>query len=360
MPLTPSQYLELTEPFRLKEHGLKPQKDGDEGGNPYLLKTALQKRLYRVAPGWEMSEPKLVTLQGDVVVMSGSLTIEGQTHGALGIGTIRHSTNGNAGVEAQLLSTAFKTASSDILPRCALLFGIGWYLKVIPAGWKKRVNTWEGLEAYLTEVRKVWEESQADIERAKTKLGMNETRPERRIGGEEKKVDPATGEIQQPPPDTFARNFPATAATAFVPDKLYAETKDVFNARTHFDNFLKKHADALQGKTQDEAVAYVRNQHWNWSTDRVTAFAAYGKTTFGMTNAEILEALTAIAGHELKRFRDWDRGPEMTARAALLAWQGGYVPSNIRELGTEKHMTSDEIGEAVLLCEVYDQQREHA
>lgn len=166
MAVTRTQYLELTRPFALKEHGLKPQREGDTGGQPYLLKTALERRLYTVAPGWEIGAPQLITVQGDVVVMSATMTIEHQTMGALGTGTIKHSKDSIPAVDAQFVATAYKTASSDLLPRCALMFGLGWYLKVIPADWKKRVLTWDGLADYLATVQASWENANADLLRA--------------------------------------------------------------------------------------------------------------------------------------------------------------------------------------------------
>jgi len=181
MPMSYSTYVELTRPFLLKEHGLKPQRENDPGGQPYLLKTALERRLYRVAPGWSMGQPVLISITGDVIVMSGSMTIEGQTHGALGTGIIRHSTNGNAAQDAQFVATAFKSASSDILPRCAVLFGIGWYLKSIPADLKKRVVTWDGLRDYLALVQSSWESANADVLRAVEKIAEAGQQKERRI-----------------------------------------------------------------------------------------------------------------------------------------------------------------------------------
>lgn len=164
MPVTQQMYLEFTRPFAAHEHGIKP------GGGAYILKTAIEKRLYKVAPGWEMSQPTLITVQGDVVVMSASLKIEGQSHGAIGTGIIKHSKDGNSATDAQFVSTAFKTASSDCLPRAALLFGLGWYLKVIPEAWKERVKNKEGLSMYLDEVMKAWEKANIDTAAAQTIL----------------------------------------------------------------------------------------------------------------------------------------------------------------------------------------------
>lgn len=165
--LTQGQFYELGIPFALNEHGLM-------NGNAYLLKTAIQRRLYKVCPGWEMNEPKLMTIEGGVVVLTGSLILEGQAQGALGTGIIQ--ANSDPYKHAQAVRMAFKTAASDLLPRCALLFGVGWYLKTIPDDWKSRVKTREGLAAYLDIMRQKWQDSSGEVERVTGKADEKSTR----------------------------------------------------------------------------------------------------------------------------------------------------------------------------------------
>jgi hypothetical protein len=152
--LTPGQFYELGLPFALNEHGFM-------NNNPYLLKTAIQRRLYRVCPGWTMTEPTLMTIEGGVVVLTGSLILEGQAQGALGTGIIL--ANSDPLKHAQAVRMAFKTAASDLLPRCALYFGVGWYLKVIPTDWKDRVKSREGLAQYLDIMRQKWQDGAGDV-----------------------------------------------------------------------------------------------------------------------------------------------------------------------------------------------------
>lgn len=157
MSVTPRLYLELTEPFAVHEHGFV-------NGNPYILKHAIERRLYTAAPGWSLSPPALLNRESRLIVLTATLTIEGQAHGALGTGIVRSADDGTDKY-VQALATAYKTAASDLLPRCALLFGVGWYLKTMNKEQKSKASTAEGLSGYLQQIRGAWEKAGGNLEK---------------------------------------------------------------------------------------------------------------------------------------------------------------------------------------------------
>ena len=152
--LTEKQIAELGKPFELKEHGFNQ-------GNVYILKSAIRSRLNRITPGWQLLSPELMAVDGDVVIMKGAIRIGDITRYGVGTGPIlRADKNGIVFDGAKLMgmiAKAYKTAASDVLPRAALEFGIGEYLKDKPkdikepqfAGWLAKLtavpvdpNTW--------------------------------------------------------------------------------------------------------------------------------------------------------------------------------------------------------------------------
>lgn len=171
----PGQRFELETPFRFEEHGFVPQREGDTGGNVYIQKNAIRRRLDRSTPSWSISEPRLLTIQDDVVTMTATLTIEGQAHGGIGTGIIqRYTRKGELKSQYDIsreVQKALKTAASDCFPRAAYYFGIGWYLRGIPASWKDRVKTPEGLKEYLRMVTDVMEKAKGDAAKAMEVLG---------------------------------------------------------------------------------------------------------------------------------------------------------------------------------------------
>lgn len=127
MPLTEQNLLTLAKPFALHEHGFVQ-------GNPYLLKSAIRERLSKVDLLWTASEPEFVTMAGeDVVVYRGSITIGGVTRWGLGSGIIQRTDKKGNPVEgfslAKNIAKAHKQAASDVLPRAAIEFNVGAYLK---------------------------------------------------------------------------------------------------------------------------------------------------------------------------------------------------------------------------------------
>lgn len=123
----------LEKPFTFEEHAMDP--------NIYIRKSAIRRRLAEVDAAWEMTPPQLMNANENVVLMSGGLTVAGVTRYAVGTGIItRTKINKQSGdvialpdyEVARNLAHAYKTAASDLLPRCALLFGVGDYLRDIP------------------------------------------------------------------------------------------------------------------------------------------------------------------------------------------------------------------------------------
>lgn len=127
--LSEKQILELQRPFAFAEHGFNQK-------NPYILKSAIRARLNRLTPGWQLLQPELVAVDGDVVVMRGGLQIGDVKRYGVGTGIIlRADSDGaifNGAKLAGMIAKAYKSAASDILPRAALEFGMGEYLKDKP------------------------------------------------------------------------------------------------------------------------------------------------------------------------------------------------------------------------------------
>jgi hypothetical protein len=144
--LTPKQISDLEKPFEVKEHRFL-------SGNPYILKSAIRTRLRQVDPHYTTGAPELLARDGDVVIMLGSLTIGDITHFGVGTGTMIVSTKNETTGEiipvspfeaARQMAKAYKQAASDILPRAALEFNCGNYLKDKPKAVKQ-----EGFEDWL-------------------------------------------------------------------------------------------------------------------------------------------------------------------------------------------------------------------
>jgi hypothetical protein len=146
----------LEMPFPLSAHGFV-------NGNVYLLKDAIRTRLTGVDPEWTQTPPQLISESGDVVTYAGGLAVAGVLRWGLGTGIIqqlepRRGKNAGEMVDpspfeiARTVAKAHKTAASDLLPRCALEFGIGAYLKRMPKGTK----TPEALASWLDGIAPHW------------------------------------------------------------------------------------------------------------------------------------------------------------------------------------------------------------
>ncbi len=145
----------LEEPFDVEEHDWKD-------GQIYLRKDAIRRRLTEADPRWELSPPAIVNVHDDVVIMTASLIVAGISRAGIGTGVIQHAKidpktgEVNRTVEANLLAKAYKSAASDCLPRAALEFNVGWYLRHLSDQAKQWVKTREGLQKYLASLNKHW------------------------------------------------------------------------------------------------------------------------------------------------------------------------------------------------------------
>lgn len=149
--LTIDQIALLQKPFQPNEHGWV-------NGSIYIKKAAIRRRLNQVDPAWMISPPALVIAQDDLIVLTGTLTIGGVARSGLGTGIIQLTKKLSSGSVVDLegfelsraRAKAYKTAASDILPRAASMFGVGDYLKEIPAGVKDE----QKLAAYFQSINR--------------------------------------------------------------------------------------------------------------------------------------------------------------------------------------------------------------
>lgn len=149
---------QLEKPFAFEDHGIIRKKD-QTIDNVYLLKEAIRRRMSLIDPQWSTGAPELVGIQGDVVVMRGTLTLLGATRTAMGTGKItrtRQYDNKRVEIEGYELareeSKAIKAAVSDLLPRLATEWNIGSYLRSMP----KTIKTDADLKQWLSNQMDSW------------------------------------------------------------------------------------------------------------------------------------------------------------------------------------------------------------
>lgn len=120
--LTPEQDALLRRPFQPREHGFV-------NGRPYIRKEAIRPRLSQFDRAWSISPATVVAQVDDVIVLSGALRIAGVDRYDLGTGIVQRTGRDNQALPPYEISRntvrAFKTAASDLLPRCAIQFGVG-------------------------------------------------------------------------------------------------------------------------------------------------------------------------------------------------------------------------------------------
>lgn len=144
--LSPDQIRLLKLPFAASEHRFTPQ------GQVYLIKQAIRQRIDLVDPGWQLLTPELIMHGEGVVVLRGALVICGVERYNVGTGIIQQAKPNektgeiNTFLQSQFVAKAYKTAASDLLPRCALEFGVGAYLKAEAVS---RIRTPEALASWL-------------------------------------------------------------------------------------------------------------------------------------------------------------------------------------------------------------------
>lgn len=149
--LNEKQIAELNKPFEFKEHGFYLK-------NPYILKSAIRARLNRVVPGWILLPPELIAHDENVIVMRGGIQIGEVKRYAVGTGIIISANSDGEKFDgaklAAMISKAYKQAVSDILPRAAVEFGVGEYLKNKPKGINE--DNFAGWFAKLTADPNAW------------------------------------------------------------------------------------------------------------------------------------------------------------------------------------------------------------
>jgi hypothetical protein len=143
--LSEKQITELGKPFELKEHGFYLK-------SPYILKSAIRARLNRVVPGWILLPPELIAHDENVIIMRGGIQIGDVKRYAVGTGIVLRANSDGVAFDgaklAGMISKAYKQATSDILPRAAVEFSMGEYLKNKPknineenfAGWLAKLT----------------------------------------------------------------------------------------------------------------------------------------------------------------------------------------------------------------------------
>lgn len=187
--LTPDKLALLEAPFALNEHGY------NSGGQPFIIKSAIRRRLSKVDSLWGTNAPVLVARDGDVVSVSLGLAICGATRHGLGTGVVLTSTkNGevfSGAKAAEMLKKAYKSAASDALARAAMEFNVGMYLKSKPGDIQKpEFPTWlakldqphwasnggrERIAAWLDGAGLVWQDVNALVEPGRTLTMLNDT-----------------------------------------------------------------------------------------------------------------------------------------------------------------------------------------
>lgn len=145
----------LERPFALEEHGFVNR-------NPYIKKHPIRKRLSEADPNWTVSEPEIMVMTDEIVVMRGTITVNGVSRAGVGSATIlRHQKVErkdqpdeyvplNPVEQSRQVSRACKAAASDIIARAALEFGVGAYLKDKPSD--RKINNMTDLEKWLKEL----------------------------------------------------------------------------------------------------------------------------------------------------------------------------------------------------------------
>ncbi len=148
--MRPDQQALLAKPFLFAEHAFI-RNGNSASGVVYILKSAIRNRLSQVDPAWRLSEPEFVCVDGDVVIMRGSLTVCGVTRFQIGTAIIQRADKDGVKLEgyslAKAVAKAYKTAATDILPRAAVEYNVGTYLKDIPQS--KKPTTETALKEYL-------------------------------------------------------------------------------------------------------------------------------------------------------------------------------------------------------------------
>jgi hypothetical protein len=147
MTLAPAQEAILALPFALNEHAF------NGSNNVYIKKSAIRRRLSLVDPGWSQTPPVVVTQDDNTVALAATLTICGSTRSGVGVGVISRWNKDKTPMKdfglALAVLKAQKNADTDLLPRCAIQFNVGAYLK---AEGVKDIKTEDALKEFLAKL----------------------------------------------------------------------------------------------------------------------------------------------------------------------------------------------------------------
>lgn len=154
--LTDEAIRQLKKPFSVSQHRWVQN-------NPYILKEAIRERLYEVDSRWTNTPPEILNIHGDSIILRAGLTVCEVTRFAIGTGIIQSTrkvkrvedgkeivvTENLEGFElAREQNKAYKSADSDLLPRCAIEFGVGAYLKDKP----KDIKSQQDFSAWINKL----------------------------------------------------------------------------------------------------------------------------------------------------------------------------------------------------------------
>lgn len=187
-PFDMSMYDLAEMPFEIREHAFIKEQ-------VYIQKWAIRQRLTKIDPNWYQTRP-IVTMmdEHDLVTATISIVVNGVERFGTGVGIItRKDSKGNdySGFAlARSIAKAIKSAVSDALPRAALEFNIGWYLRLLSA---KAINNEESLKKFIAE----------EIPKALGQLRSSGGPPPSRQNASpqppSRQLDTATGEVQRQP-----------------------------------------------------------------------------------------------------------------------------------------------------------------
>lgn len=131
----------------LMEMPFEPDEHAFYNGRPFIKKGAYRKRLTQIDRQWEIRNPTRIEGEEGVIVFAGELVLKGVVRSGVGVGKALIYDGDKKKPFNTLLSEyskAFKSAVSDLIPRCAMEFGIGTYLKTVPRNVvdEKTLATW--------------------------------------------------------------------------------------------------------------------------------------------------------------------------------------------------------------------------
>jgi hypothetical protein len=185
--LTPEQEAQLRRPFSAHEHGFV-------NGRPYIRKDAIRRRLSQVDPAWQTLAPTVLSMADDTVVLTGALIVCGVVRYDIGTGIImRYGRDGKSELPSYEISRnnvrAFKTAASDLIPRCAVQFGVGEYLKNVP----RNVSDERSLADWLRSINAQGQQMQAQ-------QGQAQGRPQQQQPMQQRPPEPPPAREPEPVP----------------------------------------------------------------------------------------------------------------------------------------------------------------